>query len=152
MKLYKSSLHYRFYRLMWGTKAVFHDNLCSYFWRVFILSPVFLWPAIVLVTPLFLLQVLVGTLSSFRKEGVFGTLITAVFLDLALFCIYSMVGMWWRHPFRRGTGDIVVVVGFLTWLLVIVIGLMFLISSMSVIKKGVAGWWKKYCPKITWED
>lgn len=153
MKLYKSSLHYKIYRLVYGSKATFHNNLCPYFFKVGVLGIPLLIILGVFCIPLFLLQLILGTLNSFKKDGLWGRSGVAFLMNIGIWSIFCMIAMWWRLD-KSIKDDPILGWGTILWVVIGVLLLFLFIASdgTSEIKARWISWKEKHCPKIIWEE
>ena len=151
------------YRLVYGEKATYHNNLCPYFWKGIVCG----WPLAILLgvlnIPIFLLGIIIRdkTLrSEYKYNGLFSWISTVAFLvNIVLIFIFCMMGMWWLHPFGKNSGSIVAV-GFVGWGITTIITISLLTNYIIeprkkkkfIIGAAADAWWKKYCSKIEWEE
>lgn len=174
MELSKNLWHAKLYNITYNTTLP--QNLCPYFWKV-ILGLIIFIPLAVIFTPLKILWLIksIATNQSPNKisnDGFLGeTLLIAIVLDIALFCGFNMVYMWFGNIFDDKV-SVFEIFGILGYMLII-FGAIIVIEEKikkrrkknrklkyslpkkkypNILKEFVKAKYNRYCPQIEWTN
>lgn len=175
MKLSKNSWHAKLYNLTYST--VLPKNLCPYFWKV-MLALILFFPFAAIFTPLKIFWLIKNKINKdempdeISDDGFLSELLAmALVLDAALFCLFSMVYMWFGNVFDK-KNTVFEVFGWLGYLIIFVGFIVFVVEKIkerreenwvysdepykekqpNILKEFVKAKYNKYCPQIEWKN
>lgn len=162
MKLNKNSISAKLFRWFYRTSEL-PTNLCPYFWKLVM--------AYVFAIPLFIISLPYAIIDKDSRNQSLGNRI-----GIGLFCWFGLfllitaltpIMLFWYTPVEHSLLEHLIIWGLLTWMIGLVIGVMWFIHHLgekikerrnlpkeekrsNIIVEMVKATYYKYCPKIDW--
>ena len=166
MKLNKNSISAKLFRWFYGTSEL-PTNLCPYFWKL-VMAYVFAIPLFIISLP----YVIIDKDSCNESLGSrIGLGFVCWFILFLLITALTPIMLFWYTPVKDSFLEILIYCGFLTWVVGLLIGIIWFIHYLgekikerkwesrnlpkkekrsNIIVEMVKATYYKYCPKIDW--
>ena len=162
MKLNKNSISAKLFRWFYRTSEL-PTNLCPYFWKL-VMAYVFAIPVFIISFPYAIID------KDSRNQSLgerIGLGIVCWFILSLLIAALSPIMLFWYTPVKDSFLESLIIWGLLTWMIGLIIGVMWFIHHLgekikerrnlpkeekrsNIIVEMVKATYYKYCPKIDW--